>query len=83
MWRAKITPRISLTSGSHVSPVDGAHGCTGQSMVQRIDVVADSGHALRDGHVGEGQQAIPPAQPPTTLVQTSQSYKGGILCIIR
>ena len=36
-------------------------------MVQRIDVVAHGGQALRHGHVGEGEQAKPPAQPPATL----------------
>jgi hypothetical protein len=52
-------------------------------MVQRVDVVAEGGHALRDRHVSEGQQAVAPPQTPTTLYSAKTSLSAIIVEIYK
>ncbi len=50
-----------------MSSVNGPHNAARNSVVQGVDVVAVGGQALGHGQVGEGEQAVPPAQPPAPL----------------
>jgi hypothetical protein len=64
---------INNTSWSHVSSINGPHDAARHGVVQRVDVVAVGGQALGHGQVGEGEQAVPPAQPPATLYRPTSS----------